>query len=176
MKNKGFTLVEVLAMLTVLGILMLATIPNISGIVKGHKTNVMKSDITKMVNSAKTKMSVDKSIKRPQEEGQCVVLSLNYLNSSDDINKGPHDGPYLPFESYVVVKMVGDEYKYYIRLVEKVKASEYYGIKGDLYEDVTKENSKSMGKISSLQGITSVDGLKNVTTGGCTNTKIIDAK
>ena len=40
LKNRGFTLVELLAMLVVLGILMAVTIPNITGILNQSKENM----------------------------------------------------------------------------------------------------------------------------------------
>lgn len=42
--NKGFTLVEILAMLLVLGIIVAITIPNITGILSGQKENVYIED------------------------------------------------------------------------------------------------------------------------------------
>ena len=53
MNNKGFTLVEILAMLVVLGILMVITIPNVTGILANNKFKVMKADADKTLDTAK---------------------------------------------------------------------------------------------------------------------------
>ena len=155
MKNKGFTLVEVLAMLVVLGILMAVTIPNITGIVNQHKTNAIKSDVTKMVDSAKIKMSTDDDVKRPKQ-GQCVIFSLNYLNYNKDIGDGPHDGTYLEYDSFVIVKREGNAYKYYVRLVEETKDG-LYGISGVDSELITQENDDNIGPVSGQLGIVQDD-------------------
>ena len=57
MKKNGFTLVEVLAMITVIGIIMLVSIPNISGMMKNQRLNYLKGDATSMVEAAKMKVS-----------------------------------------------------------------------------------------------------------------------
>ena len=62
--NKGFTLVELLAMLVVLGILMAITVPNISGILSQQKETAFIEDASKLINTAKMKMSTDREIRR----------------------------------------------------------------------------------------------------------------
>ena len=62
MKNKGFTLVELLAMLVVMGILIGIAIPNISGIVGKQKENAFKSDINSLVERVKVKVAKEPKI------------------------------------------------------------------------------------------------------------------
>ena len=116
MNRKGFTLVELLAMLVVLGILMGIAIPNISGILTNNKLNVMKADANKMVDTASMKFSKLTRAQRPKDN-ECLIYALNYLNDSGDINTGPNGGEYLQFDSF----------RYYIRLVER-KNSKYLGM------------------------------------------------
>ena len=103
--NKGFTLVEILAMLVVLGILMAVAIPNISGILNNNRKNGYKSDATRMVDTAKMKVAKG-NVKKPAKN-KCVVLALTYLNDSEDIVKGPNGGLYLEYESFVIIKRSG---------------------------------------------------------------------
>ena len=56
--NKGFTLVEVLAMLVVLGIIIGVTVPNITGILSNQKTNLIAEDGIKMIENAKNEFIV----------------------------------------------------------------------------------------------------------------------
>jgi type II secretory pathway pseudopilin PulG len=138
LNRKAFTLVELLAMLVVLGILIGITVPNITGILNQQKTNGFVEDATKMVNRTKTKMSSDSSIKKPVA-GHCLVFTLNYLNDNDDIDTGPNGGSYLDYNSFVIVTRQGTEYKYYIRLVEDNGSDGYYGVSFSEYTSF-KEN------------------------------------
>jgi len=138
LNNKGFTLVELLAMLVVLGILMAVTVPNISGILGSQKINVLKEDVSKMVDSAKIKVSSDNSIKKPKN-GKCLVFTLKYLDSNDDFKSGPNGGLYDMFGSFVIVKREGSRYKYYVRLAEKTDKGGYYGVSDVEYDLFTKK-------------------------------------
>ena len=131
MKNKGFTLVELLAMLVVLGIIIGISVPNITGILANNKMNVMKADATKMVDTAKMKFSRIDPSKRPGP-GKCVIYALNYLNDSGDISTGPNGGEYLQFDSFILVAKEttaggGLQYNYYVRLIEE-KDGSYIGL------------------------------------------------
>ena len=105
MKKNGFTLVELLTMLTVLGILMVIAVPNITGILRSNKLNIIKADAIKMIDTAKIKMVTVNSKDKPTA-GQCLVFALNYLNDSEDINTGPNGGNYLQFDSFAFQLML----------------------------------------------------------------------
>lgn len=119
MKKNGFTLVELLAMLVVLGIIMVIAIPNITGMIQNQKLDLLKSDATNMVESARMRASKEKIVKPKKNE--CIVFSLNYLDNNDNILKGPNGGNYDRFDSLVVYTRKGNEYVYYVRLVEEYK-------------------------------------------------------
>lgn len=124
LKNKGFTLIELLAMLVVLGILMAVTVPNITGILNQSKTNIIKEDIDKMVNTTKNKISSHKEIPNPAN-GKCLVFTLKFLNDNNNFGAGPNNGKYDEYDSIVVVKRMGTKYQYYVRLVEDNNVDKY---------------------------------------------------
>lgn len=142
--NKGFTLVELLAMLVVLGILMAVAVPNITGIMSNQKTSMYKSDAMQMVESAKTKVAKNKYIQKPAQ-GECLVFSLNYLNSNEDFSTGPNGGEYLPWDSYVVYAREGSRYKYYVTLIEPDDSVNYGYYLADI--DEIKEHSELLHKM-----------------------------
>ncbi len=153
--EKGFTLVELLAMLVVLGILMGVTIPNITGILSQSKNNQILEDATKMIETTKIKIATHSTgyDKIPKiSAGECIVLSLNYLNDNEDIGTGPNEGEYQDYDSYVVYTIEGKQRKYYVRLVEEVKGK-YSGIDEVESQVLEKNTYNNIGPISSLKGI-----------------------
>lgn len=163
MKREGFTLVELLAMLVVLGILMAVAIPNITGILRNNKLNVIKSDAIKMVDTAKIKMSNLKEDKLPNN-GECVVFALNYLNDSEDINTGPNGGEYLKFESFVVVKKIPtslktSKYEYYVRLVENIKGGGF-GINLANISLLSDENTEYITAVKNVSAAEELQGIQ----------------
>ena len=155
MKNKGFTLVELLAMLVVLGVLMTVAIPNITGILNNQKKNTLRNDATTMVETAKIKVAKDNLIKKP-DAGKCIVFSLNYLNDNDNINAGPNGGQYDEFDSFVIYKKEKNgnnvSYKYYVRLIEN-NVSYYYGIELEDIRNITENTSTNIKRIESYTSI-----------------------
>lgn len=117
MKKNGFTLVELLAMLVILGIVIAIAIPNISGMLQNQKLGMIKNDAVSMVEAAKMKASKERFMYKPKKN-ECVLFSLNYLNENDNIVKGPNGGEYDMFDSVVLYTRKGNKYVYYVRLVE----------------------------------------------------------
>lgn len=137
MKRKGFTLVELLAMLTVLGIIMIIAVPNITGMLAQQKLTVIKQDATKMMDTLKVKIATNEEIKKPSNN-KCIVFTLKSLNTSDDIKNGPNGKPYTKYSSYIIMKRVNTQYIYYVRIVEK---DTFYGINKVNYQDLLKDDA-----------------------------------
>lgn len=125
--NKGFTLVELIAMLVVLGILMAVTVPNITGILNQQKETAFVEEAEKLVSTAQMKMATDKKIKRPTE-GKCLVMSMEYLDKAKEISKAADGGTYLREDSFVIIRRVGAKLEYHVRLVETTTGGDIYGI------------------------------------------------
>lgn len=134
MNNKGFTLVELIAMMVVIGVLMTITIPNISGILKKNRESIGVEDINKMVGNAQTKLESGKLVK--PEKGQCIVLTLSFIDANSDFQTGINGGEYARENSIVVVTKESVDpdnpssstttYKYYIGLLEVKGGKSYF--------------------------------------------------
>ena len=166
MKNKGFTLVEVLAMLVVLGIIVGITMPNITGILENQKVNTIIGDAKKMINSAKTEVLTNNDVYLPKENNQCVVLDLSKIDKNSDIKADADDEEYDRVNSFILIKFKDKKYEYHVRLAAKRSDDKYYGIldatESDLSHDDTsyiKEfNKTDIKSLSNGVNLTSFSG------------------
>ena len=123
MNRRGFTLVELLVMMVVLGLLIGISVPNITGIVATQKANSFKDDALKLINDAKI-LVMSEGMTKPAD-GESFVFTLDYLDTGDQYVNGPYGGEYLHDESFVIYKREGNQYQYYVRLVEGTSKGNY---------------------------------------------------
>ena len=93
MNERGFTLVELMATILIIGIVMAITIPNVTGIFNQGKATTYGEDAKKLRNSAEYLYRGDSSIERLIDNGDCIVFSFKYLDN--DEYKPPYGGYYL---------------------------------------------------------------------------------
>ena len=142
--NKGFTLIELIATITILSIIMLIAVPNMISVMNKNKNQTYINDARKMVTLAKYKFESDASINRPTA-GSCIIMKLRSLDRSE-LNKGPENGIYDLDESFVVINYENQTYKYRVQIVEnytKNNSSLKKGVKLANYSDIIKTDSKN---------------------------------
>ena len=145
MNNKGFTLVELIGSMVILGLIMLLVVPNVVGLLNSSRETVYVEDAKKLVLIAKAKVS-GKKINIPMAAGQCVFLGLGYLENSEFDNP-PNGGCYDVNRSFVIIKKEGYELKYYVKLVEYYD-KKYNGIIDVTESTVLKKDTVKHGQAS----------------------------
>ncbi len=128
--NKGFTLVELLATITILGIIMLIAVPNIMGTVERNKKTTYIEDAKKMVSLAEYKMRTSSNLKKPTT-GCKIKYKLTDLDTGD-LSDPPEGGEYNEEESFVIISYGTvnengssvNKYIYQVQIVEDVKKSQ----------------------------------------------------
>ena len=141
LNNKGFTLVELLATISILAIIMLIAIPNIVGVVQRSRNKTYVEDAKKMVALAKYKVKSDVSVKNTLGNSSSVCLYLSYLDTGKEIKDAPNGGEYSTEFSYVYVKKQSDgTYSYSVQLLEE-KDSNIRGLPSIESEELAKDNS-----------------------------------
>ncbi len=116
LNKMGFTLVELLAAMVILGILMGVAIPNVIGVVNRQKNSAYIEDAKRMVIRARTTFSSNTNIDK--ESGTC--FTLRYLDNGD-FDEPPNGGVYLKSLSYVKYDENGH---YIVTLIECVNCKE----------------------------------------------------
>ncbi len=162
MKNKkGFTLVELLAAIVILGLLVTFAFPTITRMVFKSREKIYIADAQKLVAQAEYRLRANNTEIEKPDPGNCIVLSLLYLDNQDFENS-PYEGAYQREKSFVVVKNTGSELQYSVMLVEKKKDGNYRGV-----YLVTNDKLYSSGSTSlvvdfdedELINVESIDGL-----------------
>ena len=118
MNRKGFTMIELLAALVILGLLMAVAAPNIMGVLNKNRNTTYVEDAQKLASRAEYVLRGDPKIDKPSSS-TCIGFSLGYLDNSEFTNP-PYGGAYYANASFVVVERVNGEYKYYVQLIENL--------------------------------------------------------
>jgi type IV pilus assembly protein PilA len=99
--KKGFTLVELLAVIVVLGIILVIAIPNVLGIIDNARKDSFAATAKMMASQAKT-VAATNPMYVPSANGYGRIIPwavLNLENVSKDVDNGSYDAG----NSYVVV-------------------------------------------------------------------------
>jgi len=119
MNRKGFTLIEILAVIIILGVVMTIAVPNVLSMIDRNKKDTVIEHAKMMATQAEYTIRKDTSIEYPADNN-AIILTLEYLNTND-ISESPYNVMYNPTRSFVaIVKETINgiaEYKYYVHLV-----------------------------------------------------------
>lgn len=109
MDKKGFTLIELILVIGIIGVILVFAIPNVTTTLEKNKKDQMIADAKDMAEKAKNYILIK----------GCTTdkLYLNSLDTNKEIKDSPYGGEYNRDSSYVEV--VCNENKYYIFLTSK---------------------------------------------------------
>ena len=128
--NKGFTLIEVLASIIILGVVSVVAVPRIFDYITSSRESIYVQDARKMIAQAQYRMSASSTeIEKPSDK-EVVVFTLNYL-AQNDFHNAPNGGKYMFDTSFVIVtySSTDKQYHYAAMLVEKISEKDYKGVK-----------------------------------------------
>ena len=124
MNNKGFTLVEAVATVAILGILFITAIPAISNVTEKNKKRAYVNDVNRMITTAKAMYKKDTTINEPTTSN-CVIFTMKDLKLNE-LNNGPYRGEYLQDYSYVTINYnpSTEVFTYGVQILEGVPETE----------------------------------------------------
>lgn len=154
MKKNGFTLVELLASMVILGILMAITIPNIMGIMSQNKNEKYLEDAKKLVSAAKYKYASTEFVKKKLKANECYKMTLKYLNNGE-FDETPNGGEYDKNNSYVILRKDNSgKTNYYVTITENnTKEKICMTVPLTKYEDLTANEGDRVEECGASSGV-----------------------
>lgn len=116
MNKKGFTLVELLAVIALLAILMGIAVPNIMSTINNKKRDTFLMDAERMVAKAKYLISVNKYDRNKVNNGETITYSFSQLNEKKEFDQDADGGEYNN-STYVKVSLVNNNYRYCVYII-----------------------------------------------------------
>ena len=107
MKKKGFTLVELLAVIAILAILVIVAMPNVLGMFNQAKSSTFVTEVQEYLNSASTKFMTEAL--KPGNQGKTLVFG-SFMYDGDDADTTPDT------YAFDTLDMSGAEKNYYIEM------------------------------------------------------------
>ena len=100
--NLGFSMIELLAAIVILGVLMGVAIPTVINILNDQRNNTYVSDAIKLSTNVDYKMKSDNQMIMPIRGG-CVAMNLTYVDNNI-FESAPYGGEYDQYKSFVIAK------------------------------------------------------------------------
>ena len=116
MKNKGFTLAELLGVITILAIIALITTVTITNSMKNSKEKLYDIQIDNIIMGAKTWASSN-VFSLPENEGEYITITLSQLKQSgfvEDNITNPLNNESFDDSMQIMITKIGNTYKYEI--------------------------------------------------------------
>lgn len=132
--KKGFTLVELLAVIVIIGLLALLLIPNIKNVLKDSKEDLYVIQEKSIIDEAKNWIA-DHPYELPKDNGDELVISLGELKIGAYIDlklTNPKTSLMFDDASKIIIKRENNKYNYSVQI-------------GDLEEDVKDKDYPKIG-------------------------------
>lgn len=114
--KKGFTLVELIVIIVIIGVILVFTLPNITSVLERNKKEQMIADAKDMVDKAKNKMIKTADYPTGSTGSGCKSFKLSGIDEREEIKTSPYGNSYNRNSSNVEICLKSNQYEYTITL------------------------------------------------------------
>lgn len=117
MNKKGFTLVEVMAVVILLGVLGLIIVPIVTNVIKDNKENLYQTQLKAIAEKAED-WAYENLDMLPIEEGEEVVLTILELKKAGNLPldlRNPKTGDLFPNDMQIVIRYTQGQYDFEVK-------------------------------------------------------------
>ena len=118
MKKRGFTLVELLAVIVILGILGLIIVPTVDRSIKDFRAEAYEDQLNNIILAARS-WGADHPLELPLNDGDIITITLGSLKNGGYVDvdiKNPTTNQLFPDDMLIEIERKGNNYEY--RIVE----------------------------------------------------------
>ncbi len=117
MNKKGFTLIEVIAVVVILGLLMIIAIPAVTQYINSSDESVYVNNVSSFLQQAKL-LYQEKEFGPQIEVGDIMIVPISLLDMEKGNTTNSPFGTYRQQQSYILVKRTAKSYDYYATIVD----------------------------------------------------------
>ena len=118
MNKKGFTLIELIVVVVIIGAILLFALPNITSTLERNKKDEMINDAKDAIEKAKNYLLTHKDCSDKLKNEGPVYVCLKTIDSSNDIKDSPFGSYYDREISCVIINYSGSYYEYSVNLTD----------------------------------------------------------
>lgn len=146
--KKGFTLIEVIAVIIILGIIMLIAVPSVSGNIISTRKARYSSDIKAFIETVQGNYT-SKFYGPYVEDDEIMIVPISEANLEKGDNDNSPFGRYISGQCYIIISKTNYSYKYYAYFLD----TSGYGVHGKLYDEINRYMITTIGR-DSIQDLT----------------------
>lgn len=141
MKKNGFTLVEILAVIIIIGIIMTIAIPAVSKYILSSDRAVYSSDVTAYIETVRAEYGM-KEYGDLLKDDEIMIVPIEYV----ELEKGDLKSPFADYDldrSYIVIVPYKNGYQYYANVVDNQKIGIVMKTQQELSKEVVEDDVKN---------------------------------
>ena len=150
MKKKGFTLIEIIAVIVIIGIVMLIAVPAVINYTRNSNQAVYANNIGSFLEQAKLEYG-EKQFGPYMDDNEIMVVPISRIETTKGDNTRSPYAEFIDEQSYIVIERKGKSLYYYASAVDQMSwgliAKREDEINNDAIEKISSTDISTIGPL-----------------------------